>query len=55
LQADYARKLSEAGQPSDVIACSRDFTRKMVTGWFDEGRHVFDRNVALIASSRQTG
>jgi hypothetical protein len=38
-----------------VIACSRDFTRKMVTGWFDEGRHVFDRNVALIASSRQTG
>lgn len=55
LQADYARKLSEAGQPSDVIACSRAFTREMVTGWLDESRHVFDRNVALIASSRQTG
>jgi len=55
LQADYARKLSEAREPSDVIACGRDFTLKTVTGWLDDGRHVLDRNVALIASSRQAG
>jgi hypothetical protein len=54
-QADYLKKLSEAEQPSDAVTSSREFVQKVASSVAAEGRQVFDRNVALIAASRQVG
>lgn len=45
-QADYLHQLSTIDQPAEMVAAHGDHVRKVLAGWADEGRRIFERGIA---------
>lgn len=45
-QADYLHQLSTIDQPAEMMAAHGDHVRKVLAGWADEGRRIFERGMA---------